>query len=59
MGKPENKKMETKFPKEALLQSQTYGVYRDLLSTILEDNKAYTSTEVDHVIEKFQKGMVR
>lgn len=59
MKKIENKNLEMKYPKEALIQSQTYGVHRDLLSTILEDDRAYTSAEVDHAIEKFQKGMVR
>ncbi|WMI82026.1 hypothetical protein [Anaerotignum sp. MB30-C6] len=62
MEKParqENKKMEVQFSKEAILRSQKYRNYRDLLSVVLEKSKAYTYTEIDSVIEKFQKGKVR
>lgn len=51
--------MEVQFSKEAILRSQKYRNYRDLLSVVLEKSKAYTYTEIDSVIEKFQKGKVR
>jgi hypothetical protein len=57
--KQETIKTQAQFPKDAVLKSQKYGEYCDLLSAVLEDGKAYTSAEVDDMIEKFQKGMVK
>lgn len=57
--KEENKKEERCFSKEAILQSQKYAVYGDLLFTVLEDGKVYTSKEIDNMIDEFQKGKVR
>lgn len=56
--KQENENTQARFPKEALLRSQKYADYRDLLSALLEDGKAYTHEEVAGFIDKFQKGKV-
>lgn len=47
------------FTKEQLLKAVKYAKRRDLLSVILEDNKAYTFEDVDARIEKFMKGQVK
>ncbi len=47
------------FSKEQLLRSAKYAKRRDLLSVLLEDNKAYTFDEVDACIEKYMKGQVK
>lgn len=57
--KQETIKTQAQFPKSAVLKSQKYGKFRDLLSAVLKDDKAYTSVEVDDMIEKFQKGKVK
>jgi hypothetical protein len=59
MAKQEVKQEENSFSKEALLQSQRYADNRDLLAVLLEDAKSYSLTEVDSLIEKFQKGKVK
>lgn len=46
------------YSKEQILQSTKYAKRRDLLTAILEDNRAYTIDEVDARIEKFMKGKV-
>lgn len=46
------------YSKEQILQSAKYAKRRDLLTAILEDNRAYTIDEVDARIEKFMKGKV-
>ena len=57
--KQEDENLEIKFSKESLLRSQKYADYRDILSALLEDGKAYTHGEVDGFIEGFRKGTVR
>lgn len=44
------------FSKEQILKSNKYNKRRDLLSVLLEDNKTYTISEVDNLIEKYMKG---
>ena len=59
LAKQEDEEQEIRFSKDSLLRSQKYADYRDVLTALLEDGKAYTHGEVDGFIEKFQKGMVR
>ena len=44
------------FSKEQILKSNKYNKRRDLLSVLLDDNKTYTISEVDNLIEKYMKG---
>ncbi len=42
-----------KFPKEEFLKSKLYKHQRDLLSIVLADDKAYTKSDVDKLLNKF------
>ena len=46
-------------PKEQLLTTSRYAMYRDLLGALLEDDETYTLEEVDTLIENFMKGEVK
>lgn len=46
-------------PKEQILNSQRYVMYRDCLGALLDDNERYTLNEVDAAIEYFMKGEVK
>ncbi len=48
-----------RFTKKQLVASDKYAGRRDMLSVLLEDTKTYTSTEVDEIIKKFEKGAVK
>lgn len=56
----ENTAVETAatYSKKQILQSTKYAKRRDLLTAVLEENRAYTLDEVDARIEKFMKGKV-
>lgn len=56
----ENTAVETAatYSKKQILQSAKYAKRRDLLTAVLEENRAYTLDEVDARIEKFMKGKV-
>lgn len=43
------------FTKELLLQSKKYEGYVDILEALLDDDKLYTSEEVDSLISTFMK----
>ena len=58
MAKAEKVK-EITFTKENILKFKQYRYRVDLLTVLLEDNKAYTKKEVDALIEKFMKGTVK
>lgn len=53
------KNVEPKFYKKQLLTSEKYASRRDLLNALLDDNEAYTTVQVDEIIEKFLKGKVK
>lgn len=55
----EVKQGEIKFRKEQLLHAERYRSKKDLVNALLEDNREYSLTEVDAVIEKFMKGKVK
>lgn len=46
------------FTKELLLQSKKYEGYVDILEAVLDDDKLYTSEEVDSLISTFMKRSV-
>lgn len=45
--------------KAQLLTSTKYANRQDVLSALLDDEKSYTTEQVDGIIEKFMKGKVR
>lgn len=49
-------KEEIKFKKSSFLDSKKYK--RDLINALLEDDKEYTKSEVDTIIDNFRKGKV-
>lgn len=44
-----------KFTKEALVASIRFREYKDLLEALLEDDKEYTTDEVDKLINDFKE----
>lgn len=46
------------FTKAQLTASNRYASRKDLISTLLDDAKTYTTDEVDALIEKYLKGRV-
>lgn len=50
---------EPKFTKEALVNSKRFYDERDLVSALLEDGAEYTISEVENMIAKYMKGMVK
>lgn len=54
----ENPATETKYTAGQLKASGRYRGKRDLLDALLKEDKTYTFTEVEELIEKFMKGKV-
>lgn len=50
--------MVTKYTKKQLLKSKRYSNRRDVLTALLDDDKAYSLDEVDKKVAKFMKGKV-
>jgi hypothetical protein len=50
---------EITFTKEKIIKFKRYSNRIDLLNALLDDNKAYTTDEVDALINNFMKGKVR
>lgn len=46
------------FNKTAILKSEKYASYRDLLTVLLDENEEYTLEVVDAKINDFMKGEV-
>lgn len=55
----ETKKTETTYSKAQLVQSQKYKNKRDILNSILDDNKRYTFKEVDTLVDNFLRKKVK
>lgn len=55
----ENKKMESLFSKGQLQASKKFANRRDLLEVLLEDDKQYSISAVEGMVEKFMKGKVK
>ena len=51
--------IEIKFSKSQLVESKRFSGQKDLLNTILEDDKEYTLEEVVSRVEKYMKGKVK
>ena len=49
----ENKSDETKFVKSQIIGSDKYKNRADILNVLLEDDKEYTSSDVDKKLEEF------
>lgn len=49
----------TMYTKEQIVTSIKYTNRRDLLNSVLEDNRSYSFEEVDTAINKFMKGTVK
>lgn len=47
---------EIRFKKSSFLDSKKYK--RDLINALLEDDREYTKSEVDTIIDNFRKGKV-
>lgn len=51
--------VEVKFSKIQLVQSKRFSGQKDLLNTVLDDDKEYTLDEVVSKVEKYLKGKVK
>lgn len=51
--------LEKKYTKKALIKSNVYKDNRDLLNTLLENNKTYTKSEIDKLIDNYLKRRVK
>lgn len=47
------------FSKEQLISSKKFMNNKDVLSALLEDDKKYSISEVNEIIENFMKGKVK
>ena len=47
------------FSKKAILASDRYANRRDALGVILDDEKEYSTAEVDDLLDNFMKGQVK
>ena len=47
------------FSKKAILASDRYANRRDALGVILDDEKEYSTVEVDDLLDNFMKGQVK
>ena len=56
--KKEIKSNEKSYLKEAYLKSKKYKDKKDLINTLLEDNKSYTENQVNKLIDNYLKRKV-
>lgn len=54
-----NSVLEMAFTKEQLLSSERFRGKRDLLNALLEEDKTYTASQAEEMIEKYMKGKVK
>lgn len=52
-------KVESKFSKSQLINSQRFSKRRDLLNAVLKDDEQYSIAEAQAAIDKFMKGKVK
>lgn len=50
---------EPKFSKEQIIAAKRFQHRRDLVAAVLDDDKQYTMTEVETLMEKYMKGKVK
>ena len=56
---PTGEVLEIKFSKSQLVQSKRFSGQKDLLNTVLDDEKEYTLDEVVSKVENYLKGKVK
>ena len=54
-----DKPKDTKFTKENILNSKKYSKQKDLINALLKNDTTYTLKEVDALINKYLKGVVK
>ena len=59
MKKEVKEQKETVYTKEQFVTSNSYKDYKEVLQAVLKEDKEYTKTEVETIIEQFMKGKVR
>lgn len=47
-----------RFTKEQIINSKKYNKYRDVLKSILEENKSYSIEDIEQIIKEFLKRKV-
>lgn len=52
------KKNEKRFYKEQIINSAKFGKYRDFLSAVLDEEKAYTESEINKAINDYMERSV-
>lgn len=52
-------KQELIFTKEQLILSDKYKQNKDIIASLLQDNKSYTLQQVDNIIKEFMKRSVK
>ncbi len=50
---------EEAYTKQAILNSKKYVKQKDLINALLDNDKKYTLKEVDSIIEKYLKGVIK
>ena len=50
---------ENTYTKQAILNSKKYVRQKDLINALLDNGKKYTLKEVDSIIEKYLKGVIK
>ena len=50
---------EQTYTKQAILNSKKYVKQKDLINALLDNDKKYTLKEVDSIIEKYLKGVIK
>lgn len=59
MAKAKLETKEIKFSKEQILKSKKYENERDVISALLKEDKKYSFSDIDKLINDFMKGKVR
>ena len=49
----------SKFSKQQILKSMKYQSRRDVLTALLKDDKKYSHTEIEQILDDFMKGKVK
>ncbi len=51
--------VEETYTKQAILNSERYYTKKDLVNALLDNDKKYTLQEVDSIINKYLKGVIK
>lgn len=58
IGHVPEKVRDPRYTKQQILSAEKYCRQRDLLGALLEENKTYSTDEVERLVQKFLKGKV-